>query len=121
MESMITAKPSHPAGSSVRLADTRGLALAATLLVVVLMSILTAVGLNQALSSVRSAGLDYHEARAFYAAEAGVNIADMDVGKSREGDAALMVLATDIPVPRAAQDRLRASDLIRWVQQVSIG
>jgi D-3-phosphoglycerate dehydrogenase len=53
-------------------------------------------------------------------AAAGVNIDDMDVGKSPEGDAALMVLATDVPVPEEVQQKLAESDLVRWVQQVSI-
>jgi D-3-phosphoglycerate dehydrogenase len=51
---------------------------------------------------------------------AGVNIADMDVGQSAGGDAALMVLATDVPVPAAVQERLLESDLISWVQQVDL-
>jgi len=39
--------------------------------------------------------------------EASVNIADMDVGTNAEGAPALMVIATDIAVPRAVVDRLR--------------
>lgn len=42
--------------------------------------------------------------------EAGVNISDMDVGKSPAGAAALMVLAVDEPVPAAVVARLRAED-----------
>ncbi len=41
-------------------------------------------------------------------ASAGVNIADMDVGRSPDGRSALMVLATDRPVPAAVQDAIRA-------------
>ncbi len=39
--------------------------------------------------------------------EANVNIADMDVGTNAEGAPALMVIATDIPVPRGVVERLR--------------
>lgn len=42
--------------------------------------------------------------------EAGINIADMDVGQSARGDSALMVLATTAPVPAAVADTLRAVD-----------
>jgi D-3-phosphoglycerate dehydrogenase len=42
--------------------------------------------------------------------EAGVNIADMDVGTNDEGEAALMVLSTDAPVPDEAVERLRVVD-----------
>jgi D-3-phosphoglycerate dehydrogenase len=37
-----------------------------------------------------------------------INIADMDVGKTAEGVAALMAISTDAPVPRDVLDRLRA-------------
>ena len=40
--------------------------------------------------------------------QAGVNISDMDVGRSSSGDAALMVLSTDQPVPEAVVAELRA-------------
>ncbi len=40
--------------------------------------------------------------------EAGVNIADMDVGTNADGAPALMVIATDVPVPRTVVDALRA-------------
>jgi len=42
--------------------------------------------------------------------EAGVNIADMDVGTNAEGEAALMVLSTYSPVPDEVVERLRAVD-----------
>ncbi len=53
--------------------------------------------------------------------EAGVNIDDMDVGRSADGDAALMVIATREPVSAEVQDALRASDLVREVHAVSAG
>jgi D-3-phosphoglycerate dehydrogenase len=40
--------------------------------------------------------------------EAGINIDDMDVGKTAEGQAALMALSTTSPVPPAVVERLRA-------------
>jgi len=39
---------------------------------------------------------------------AGINISDMDVGKSPAGAAALMVLAVDEPMPAAVVDDVRA-------------
>jgi D-3-phosphoglycerate dehydrogenase len=50
-----------------------------------------------------------------------VNIDDMDVGRSPEGNAALMVIATAEPVPDAVQDELRASSLVREVHAVTTG
>ncbi|HEX2042489.1 MAG TPA: phosphoglycerate dehydrogenase [Acidimicrobiales bacterium] len=50
---------------------------------------------------------------------AGVNVSDMDVGKSPSGEAALMVLATDQPVPPAVIEELRQSPGILQVQAVS--
>ncbi|MBK9179193.1 MAG: phosphoglycerate dehydrogenase [Acidimicrobiales bacterium] len=41
--------------------------------------------------------------------EGGINIADMDVGQTAEGVSAIMVLATDQPVPAEVVERLRAS------------
>jgi D-3-phosphoglycerate dehydrogenase len=41
--------------------------------------------------------------------DAGVNIADMDVGTNASGEAALMVLSTDGPVPMSVVDTLRAT------------
>jgi D-3-phosphoglycerate dehydrogenase len=53
--------------------------------------------------------------------DAGVNIADMDVGQTAEGVSALMVLATSQPVPHAVVERLRASDGIIEAQAVTGG
>jgi D-3-phosphoglycerate dehydrogenase len=50
---------------------------------------------------------------------AGVNVSDMDVGKSPSGEAALMVLATDQPVSPAVIEELRQSPGILQVQAVS--
>ena len=52
--------------------------------------------------------------------DAGINIADMDVGQSPEGDAALMNISTNVPVPDNVQDEIAQSDLVRWVRSVSI-
>ncbi len=52
-------------------------------------------------------------------AEATINIADMDVGRSRDGASALMVIATDRPVPPEVQDRIRAADGIGEVSLLS--
>jgi D-3-phosphoglycerate dehydrogenase len=51
--------------------------------------------------------------------EAGVNIDDMAVGSSPEGAKALMVLATDRPVPAEVQDALRATDGVVSVAAVT--
>jgi D-3-phosphoglycerate dehydrogenase len=48
--------------------------------------------------------------------EAEVNIADMDVGRSPDGKAALMVLALSTEVPEAVQDELRADARIQLVR-----
>jgi hypothetical protein len=55
--------------------DRRGLALVATLIVLAVMGIVVAGAVRAAMTTVRTAGLDYHEARAFYAAEAGAEAA----------------------------------------------
>jgi len=47
--------------------------------------------------------------------EAGVNIADMDVGRSKDRDGALMVIATTEGVPGEVADALRAADGITSV------
>jgi D-3-phosphoglycerate dehydrogenase len=52
--------------------------------------------------------------------EAGVNIADMDVGQSPSGTSALMVLATAEAVPAEVQDRLRASGGIVSVHAIDL-
>jgi hypothetical protein len=54
-----------------RLRDKGGLALVATLLVLAMMGVIVASAVRAVMSSTRAAGLEYHEARAFYAAEAG--------------------------------------------------
>ncbi len=54
-----------------RLANRQGLALVATMLVLAMMGVLVAAAVRAAMTSVRSAGLEYHEARVFYAAESG--------------------------------------------------
>lgn len=53
--------------------------------------------------------------------DAGVNISNMDVGKSPEGEAALMVLATDQPVPSEVIKKLQDSPLVRSVHAVTLG
>jgi hypothetical protein len=58
-----------------RLREARGLALVATLLVLIVMAILVAASVKAAMTAVRTAGLEYHEARVFYASEAGVEAA----------------------------------------------
>jgi D-3-phosphoglycerate dehydrogenase len=49
---------------------------------------------------------------------AGINISDMDVGRSSSGVAALMVLSTDQALPPAVADELRAADGIVQVATV---
>jgi D-3-phosphoglycerate dehydrogenase len=51
--------------------------------------------------------------------EAGVNIADMDVGQSPDGVAALMVLSLSTAVPDGVQDQLRADARIKLVRSLS--
>jgi D-3-phosphoglycerate dehydrogenase len=51
--------------------------------------------------------------------EAGVNISDMALGRSPAGEAALMVLSTDEPVPAAVIDRLRSAPGILDARLVS--
>jgi type II secretory pathway pseudopilin PulG len=62
---------SNSAASGLRRLDRSGLALVATLLVLAIMGMIVAAAVRAVLSSTRTAGLEYHEARAFYAAEAG--------------------------------------------------
>ena len=52
---------------------------------------------------------------------AGVNISDMDVGRSSSGAAALMVLSTDQPLPGEVVAELRAAEGILHVATVSQG
>jgi hypothetical protein len=49
---------------------------------------------------------------------AGINISDMDVGRSQSGVAALMVLSTDRALPPAVATELRAADGILHVAPV---
>jgi D-3-phosphoglycerate dehydrogenase / 2-oxoglutarate reductase len=51
---------------------------------------------------------------------AGINIADMDVGQSDTGAAALMVISTAEPVPTTVADALRAVDGIVSVHSVDL-
>ena len=51
--------------------------------------------------------------------EAGVNISDIHLGRSPTGEAALMVLSTDEPVPPKLIEQLRAEPGIRRVHPVS--
>jgi D-3-phosphoglycerate dehydrogenase / 2-oxoglutarate reductase len=52
--------------------------------------------------------------------EAGINIADMDVGQSASGAAAMMVVSTSDPVPPAVADRLRATPGVVSVHLVDL-
>ena len=52
---------------------------------------------------------------------AGINISDMDVGRSPSGVAALMVLSTDQPMPAEVMTELRAADGILDVATVDQG
>jgi D-3-phosphoglycerate dehydrogenase len=52
---------------------------------------------------------------------AGINISDMDVGVSPSGEAALMVLSTDRPLPVEVLDDLRSQPGILQVHAVSSG
>jgi D-3-phosphoglycerate dehydrogenase len=52
-------------------------------------------------------------------ADAGVNISDLHVGKSPEGQAAMQVVITDSPVPDAVLTALRAADGITSVTAVA--
>ncbi|HMD47301.1 MAG TPA: phosphoglycerate dehydrogenase [Acidimicrobiales bacterium] len=52
--------------------------------------------------------------------DAGVSISSMAVGPSREADTALMVLATDGPVPEEAMARLRADSGILDLHRVTL-
>jgi D-3-phosphoglycerate dehydrogenase len=51
--------------------------------------------------------------------QAGVNISDMDVGRSITGEAALMILSTDEPVSEDVLDDIRAVDGILHVHAVT--
>jgi D-3-phosphoglycerate dehydrogenase len=51
--------------------------------------------------------------------EAGVNISDMDVGRSPSGEAALMMISTDQPVPDPVLATLRAQAGILQVHRLT--
>ena len=51
---------------------------------------------------------------------AGVNIDDMDVGRSSEGVPAVMVIASPTAVPTSVQDHLRAQDGIVSVYAIDL-
>ncbi len=53
--------------------------------------------------------------------EADINIDDMHLGKTREGEAALQVLATSVPVPPDVVARIRAADGVESVHVINIG
>jgi D-3-phosphoglycerate dehydrogenase len=52
---------------------------------------------------------------------AGVNIADMHVGRSAAGSSALMVLSTDEMVPAQLLAELRASEGVLSVHTINLG
>jgi len=52
--------------------------------------------------------------------EAAINIADMDVGQSPDGSAALMVIATTQPLPAEVADQLRGADGIISVHTIDL-
>ncbi len=51
----------------------------------------------------------------------GVNVNDMDVGKTAEGAAALMVISTQIPVPAEVIDQIRAEPGIVDAKAIELG
>ncbi|MGH2686370.1 MAG: NAD(P)-dependent oxidoreductase, partial [Actinomycetota bacterium] len=51
--------------------------------------------------------------------EAGINISDMALGRSPEGEAALMLLSTDQPVGADVLERICTIDGVRWAHAVS--
>jgi D-3-phosphoglycerate dehydrogenase len=50
--------------------------------------------------------------------DAGLNIADMDVGRAPTGEAAMMVVATTTAVPAEVVDTLRATEGVTSVHSV---
>jgi type II secretory pathway pseudopilin PulG len=71
MRSLRYGEPSADERGGAASKSQAGLALVATLLVLAVMGVLVAAVARAVLTSTRTAGLEYHEARAFYAAEAG--------------------------------------------------
>jgi hypothetical protein len=61
----------HRKAETRQLGDRSGLALVATLIVLAVMGVVITGAVRSALTALRTSGLDYQEARAFYAAEAG--------------------------------------------------
>jgi len=61
----------RPLGLRARLGDQNGLALVATILVLALVAALAVTAINGAMTSLRTTGFAYRDARAFYASEAG--------------------------------------------------
>ena len=49
-----------------------------------------------------------------------MNISDMDVGRGPSGEAALMVLVTDAPVPATVVDRLGAEPGIQSARAIDL-
>ncbi len=64
-----------PLGERRSTADRGGLALVATLIVLAVIGLVVAGAVRAAMTSLRASSLDYREARAFYAAEAGAEAA----------------------------------------------
>ncbi|MDQ1397266.1 MAG: D-3-phosphoglycerate dehydrogenase / 2-oxoglutarate reductase, partial [Acidimicrobiaceae bacterium] len=54
-------------------------------------------------------------------ADAGINIADMDVGASPGGGTALMVISTDQPTPDDVVERIRSAEGVLDVRSVTGG
>jgi D-3-phosphoglycerate dehydrogenase len=52
--------------------------------------------------------------------DAGVNIADMALGRERRGGRAIMVLNIDAPVPDEAMEKIRSVEHVLWATQVTI-
>jgi len=52
--------------------------------------------------------------------DAGVNISNMHIGETDEGVAALMVVATAVPVPQSVQDALRNHPHIQAVRAIGL-
>lgn len=63
--------PDQRSAAHPPLSGAEGLALVATLLMLALIGLIVTAAMRGALSSARTSGLEYHEARSFYAAEAG--------------------------------------------------
>ena len=53
--------------------------------------------------------------------EAGINISNMDVGQSPRGEAALMVIATDAPVPAEVVERVARQEGVQSARAIELG